>query len=62
MKNISLTYEDCPDRCKGVIVGVRKEPVKRQFTEGFDRVIMEYENYKCKNYSDLYFKKTIRGI
>ena len=62
MRNISLTSEDCPERCEGLIIGVRREPVGREFTEGFDRLLKEYENYKCQNYSDLYFSTTIKGI
>ena len=62
VRNISLTYEECPERCEGLIVGVRKEPVRRENSEGFGRLQMEYENYKCHNYSDVYFTSTIRAI
>ena len=62
MRNISLTSGDCQDRCEGVIVGVRRDPVRREFREGFARLLKEYENYKCHNYSDIYYPNAIRGI
>ena len=55
-RNISVTTEDCPGRCEGMMVGVRRDPVTRRDSEEFRRLVREYEDYKCRDYSDFPFK------
>ena len=46
-RNISVSDVDCPDKCDGVILAVRQDPVKRYYEEGFMELLREYDSYKC---------------
>ena len=64
LRNISLTERaaDCPNKCQGIIIEVRKESVQRYQEEGFKDLLNEYQNYECENYTDLFFTDKISGI
>ena len=64
VKSLSLTESagDCPNRCEGIIIEVRKEQVQRFGEEGFKDLLNEYQNYECENYTDLIFTEKISGI
>ena len=55
MKNISVSTEECPGRCEGMMVGVRRDLVTRRQSQEFRRLVREYEDYKCRDYSDFPF-------
>ena len=61
VEDISVTRTDCPVGCSGIIVGVRKDPVARRHSAGFDELLKDYGDYKCNNYTDLSFDHQIRG-
>ena len=55
VKEISVSTEECPGRCEGMMVGVRRDPVTRRQSQEFRRLVREYEDYKCRDYSDFPF-------
>ena len=64
VKSLGLTESpgDCPNKCEGIIIEVRKEQVQRFGEEGFKDLLNEYQNYECENYTDLIFTEKISGI
>ena len=47
--NISVTEDDCPPRCEGIILGLRQDSVGRRHLGGFTDLLNEYDRYKCRD-------------
>ena len=47
--NISVTEDDCPPRCDGIILGLRQDSVGRRHLGGFTDLLNEYDSYKCRD-------------